>query len=253
MPHEGQQGIYFYSGGHKLIGTLFLAPGDEPKPTAILLHGSPGFEKNHDIAYTLRLNGWNSLVFHYRGCWGSEGNYLFRTIPEDVQAALDDLASGKYPQVGANKLVLIGSSLGGWAAVVTAARDPRPLAVAVYGPAVRLGVTPYPAEVIESTFAPWLQGITPENFNAQTAALGDEFQPLLQVHKIAPRPLLIINGDDDLWTPLSGAQALYEAADNPKELMIVPGGNHYLAWHRKELCEILLKWLLQFSETVQTD
>ena len=243
MSHEGQQGIYFYSGGHKLIGTLFLAPGDDPKPTALLLHGCPGFEKNHDIAYALRLHGWNSLVFHYRGCWGSEGDYILRTIPTDVQAAMDDLGSGKYPQVDPMRLLLIGSSLGSWAAVLSAAIDPRPFAVAIYGAATRLGATPYPAEVIESTFAPWLRGITPKTFNAQTAALGEEFQLLHQVHKIAPRPLLIINGDDDPWTPLAGAQKLYEAASDPKQLVVVPSGNHYLSWHRQELIELIIKWI----------
>jgi hypothetical protein len=48
MTHEGQIGIYFDSGGYKLIGTLFLAPGDELKLSALLLHGCRHFTKNHD-------------------------------------------------------------------------------------------------------------------------------------------------------------------------------------------------------------
>ncbi|MEZ4713340.1 MAG: prolyl oligopeptidase family serine peptidase [Caldilineaceae bacterium] len=244
MSHEGQIGVAFASGGHKLIGTLFLAAGDDPKPTAILLHGCPGFEKNHDIAYALRQRGWNSLVFHYRGCWGSAGDYLFQTIPDDVQAAMDHLQSGCFPQVDGQRLMLVGSSLGGWAAIITAARDPRPQAVAVYGTAVSLGQAEMSDEVIEQEFAPWLTGMTPAAFNTQRLALTDEFQPLRQVSKIAPRPLLIINGDADAWTPASGARALYDAAEEPKELFIIPGGNHYLAWHRAELCQIVVEWLM---------
>ena len=53
---------------------------------------------------------------------------------------------GNSPQLG--YFFLIGSSLGSWAAVLSAAIDPRPFAVAVYGAATRLGATPYPAEVI---------------------------------------------------------------------------------------------------------
>lgn len=247
MTHEGQIGIYFDSGGHRLIGTLFLAPGDESKPTALLLHGCPGFEKNHDIAYALRLHGWNSLVFHYRGCWGSDGDYNFQTVPDDVIAALDDLQSGRYPQVDSRRLVLIGSSLGGWAAILAAARDPRPQAVAVYGPAVHFGQSTLDDATIEGVFAPWLRGITPATFHAQRSALGPAFQPLQQVTKLTPRPLLIINGDDDAWTPVAGAEELYGAAVQPKELIIISGGNHYLAWHRTELIEHLLTWLTKIE------
>ena len=90
--HEGITGVTFDSDGHRLVGTLYLARGEEPKPTALLLHGCPGFEKNLDLAAALRDRGWNALVFHYRGCWGSAGRYDLRTIPRDVTAAVGYLA-----------------------------------------------------------------------------------------------------------------------------------------------------------------
>ena len=37
--HDGITGVTFTSDGHRLLGTLYLARGDEPKPTALLLHG----------------------------------------------------------------------------------------------------------------------------------------------------------------------------------------------------------------------
>ena len=86
MPHEGQTGVYFDSDGHRLLGTLWMAKGDDSKPTAIILHGLPGIEKNFDLALHLRDRGWNSLIFHHRGCWGSDGLYTFKTIPDDVVA-----------------------------------------------------------------------------------------------------------------------------------------------------------------------
>ena len=65
MTHSGQTGILIPSQGYDLLGTLFLAPGDKPKPTAVLLHGIPGIEKNYDLALNLRNHGWNALIFHY--------------------------------------------------------------------------------------------------------------------------------------------------------------------------------------------
>ena len=84
--HEGIIGVTFDSDGNRLVGVAYLARGREPKPTALLLHGCPGLEQNLDIATTLRDRGWNAVMFHYRGCWGSAGRYDLRTIGRDVRA-----------------------------------------------------------------------------------------------------------------------------------------------------------------------
>ena len=102
--HEGITGVTFDSDGHRLLGTLYLARGGAPKPTVLLLHGCPGLQQNADLAVALRDRGWNSLVFHYRGCWGSGGDYDLRTIPRDVRAAVDHLQDGGYPGVDPARL-----------------------------------------------------------------------------------------------------------------------------------------------------
>ena len=107
------------------MGTLYLARGGSPKPTVLLLHGCPGLEQNRDLAASLRDRGRNALVFHYRGCWGSEGRYDLRTIPADVTAAVDHLQTGEYPTVDPARLAVLGHSLGGWAALLAAADDDR--------------------------------------------------------------------------------------------------------------------------------
>lgn len=108
-PHEGITGVTFDSDGHRLVGTLYLARGEERKPTVLLLHGCPGLEKNLDLAVRLRDRGWNALLFHYRGCWGSAGRYDLRTIPRDVTAAVDFLAG--CPLVDGDRIAVVGHSL----------------------------------------------------------------------------------------------------------------------------------------------
>ena len=54
---EGLTGVTFDSDGHRLVGVLYLARGEEPKPTVLLLHGCPGLEKNLDLAVRLRDRG----------------------------------------------------------------------------------------------------------------------------------------------------------------------------------------------------
>src|SRR5215471_15405722 len=51
---EGITGVTFDSDGNQLVGVLYLARGQAPKPTVLLLHGCPGLEKNLDIAIAQR-------------------------------------------------------------------------------------------------------------------------------------------------------------------------------------------------------
>jgi len=51
-------------------------------------------------------------------------------------------------------------------------------------------------------------------------------RPIDDVGKIAPRPLLLIHGDQDTLVPLENGEALYQAAGEPKELYVVSGAGH---------------------------
>src|SRR5260221_459336 len=137
--HAGLVGVTFGSQRHDLLGVMYLARGTEPRHTVLLLHGCPGLEQNLDLAAELRDRGWNALVFHYRGCWGSGGRYDLRTITTDVAAAVDYLQDGDLPTVDRERIAVVGHSLGGWAAVLAAARDHRLRAVAVCGGGGDLG------------------------------------------------------------------------------------------------------------------
>lgn len=243
MPHEGQRGVVFESAGHRLVGRLFLARGDEPKRTALILHGIPGIEQNHDLAHTLRDRGWNALVFHYRGCWGSEGNYAIRTILDDVRAAVDYL--GSVREVDARHLAVVGHSLGGWAAVLAAAGDERLRAVAVYGAVAEPRWWQPTEEMIASQFAPWLGGVTAESLHRQFAELDDALSPVAQAHRVAPRPLLIVHGGKDVDLPPRHAEELHRRAREPKEVRVHPEANHAFTWHRPWLREQIAGWLGQ--------
>lgn len=115
------------SSGKKLFGVLYIAQGSGPHPTIILLHGFPGTERNLDLAHAFRRAGLNTLVFHYRGAWGSEGCFSFGNVLEDVKAALEYVRSEeiiKRCRIDKENIILAGHSMGGFAALNTAAADP---------------------------------------------------------------------------------------------------------------------------------
>jgi uncharacterized protein len=240
--HEGITGVTFDSDGHRLLGTLYLARGSEPKPTALLLHGCPGLDQNADLAVALRDRGWNSLVFHYRGCWGSGGDYDLRTIPRDVRAAVDHLQGGGYPGVDPGRLAVAGHSLGGWAAVLAAAADPRLRAVAVYGAAVHLGALDLEPGQIEHEMTRFL-ATTPGEFIRQRDEAMAHLNPVDAVRSISPRPLLVVHGTDDRWVPAEHARKLHAHAGQPSRYVEIDGANHDFAWHRGQLRELVAGWL----------
>src|SRR5436305_1931671 len=53
-----------------------------------------------------------------------------------------------------------------------------------------------------------------------------DVEPLREVRLIAPRPLLLVHGENDTVTDPRDSQALYDAAGEPKELWISPGVEH---------------------------
>lgn len=52
-----------------------------------------------------------------------------------------------------------------------------------------------------------------------------ELEPARHVHLIAPRPLLMINGEDDHLMPLRAVRHLFDAAGAPKEMIWMRGGH----------------------------
>jgi uncharacterized protein len=125
------------SSGARMNGVLYLAQGKGPHTTVLVLHGFPGTEKNADLAQAVRRAGFNTLIFHYRGAWGSEGDYSFSHVLEDVAAALRWLhqpAVADSYRVNTRRLILVGHSLGGFAALHGAVADSSVRAVAALAP-----------------------------------------------------------------------------------------------------------------------
>jgi len=127
-PRASMQQMLLPSHGSVLTGVFYLAGGAGPHPTAILLHGFPGYEQNLDLAQALRSNGWNVLAMHYRGSWGVKGDFSFQHCIEDtdteVQFILEPENVKKY-RIDPLHVVAIGHSMGGYMAVSAAARNNR--------------------------------------------------------------------------------------------------------------------------------
>jgi pimeloyl-ACP methyl ester carboxylesterase len=119
--------IAFQSAGDRLNGLLYVAAGAGPHPVVLLLHGNPGNERNLDVAQAVRRAGYTVLYFDYRGNWGSGGSFSRTHALEDVGAALRWVRSPAVARrfgIDPSRVALVGHSMGGWLALMSAAADP---------------------------------------------------------------------------------------------------------------------------------
>ena len=117
----------------RINSLLYVASGERPTPTVILLHGIPGNERNLDVAQAVRRAGANVLFLTYRGTWGNGGLFSRANALADIATALRYMRSVEVVtryHVDVTRLALVGHSFGGWVALMGAAADPAVACVA---------------------------------------------------------------------------------------------------------------------------
>ena len=253
----GVMELAFASDGSNLNATYYLANGEGPHPTVVLLHGFPGYEKNLDLAQALRREGLNVLFPHYRGSWGSEGEYSFVHVVEDVQAAIDALrANAKEYRVAPDRIILIGHSVGGFAALAGAANDTEVACVAALAPAnpavwAQVFADPENAQRragLEGYIdgAGPIRGLSGKAMVDEVIAHADALNTFTMGKRLGNRPVLVVAASKDTvlpppvyFDPLVSALM----ASNPDRVSSrLLDGDHAFSWTRITLMETVLDW-----------
>ncbi|MBI5931140.1 MAG: alpha/beta fold hydrolase [Chloroflexi bacterium] len=226
---------------HHLVGIFYSAQADTPAPFALLLHGLPGAEKNHDLAHFLRAQGWHVLVLHFAGGWGSEGNFSLSNQPTEAIAALDFALSPDAPApIDPQKIVVMGYSMGSRAALFAAAPDSRIKAVISVAGFSDFSETMLSREFLEAA-APFLTGVAPTALGLQFMALGEGPQPTDAVRQIAPRQVLVVHSPEDEMVPFYHADN-FGTLSNVQRATI-QGASHIFGLHRTELINAIWEFL----------
>ncbi len=115
------------SGGCRIYGYL-LTPDKRikgPYPTVIMSHGFPGYTTNNDLELALMRMGCVVVHMNHRGAWGSDGEYLFTNLKDDLIAiakwAHNPAIADRY-DIDKKNIFLVGHSMGGQT-VLNAAKD----------------------------------------------------------------------------------------------------------------------------------
>ena len=233
----GLDGVTFSVKDSRLLGGFYKGAGQGRRPTAVLVHGLPGIEKNLDIAYRLRDLGWNCLYFHFRGSWGSEGEYSLAGLVEDTQAAVE--WARQQPSTDANRVVLIGGSTGGYVALRCGAADARVRAIVGISPLIEPRDFVFRDDMARE-FAAMLNAISPRELQRQWEAMAPLSDLLPQ---LTSRPLLLVTGDrDDLFPP--SHYAAFTATLPHVRWSRAEDGNHAFSTCRSWMVQSVTDWLV---------
>ncbi|MEW5686905.1 MAG: alpha/beta fold hydrolase [Pseudomonadota bacterium] len=242
--------VRYPTGGVQVPARLFLAAGEGPHPTVLLLHGFPGTELNLDLARAIQRSGWNVMAIHYRGVWGAPGQFSFGHTIEDARAALTWLRDpSNAKRVDASRIVVLGHSMGGFDTVmigdervagfvVISAANFSDWAAAADTPAKKAELV---AELVkDASFT-----------NASATSLADEILANAKVWdwprhaaKMAGHPVLTISSDDGNEPYDRAVATAVEAAGGPVPTRIKFRTDHSYNDHRIALQAAVIDWLL---------
>ena len=211
-----------------LAYALFV-PDAPPPAGVVILHGAGSAKESHfDFARLCRESGLAALAYDARGHGRSEGEFGPGAV--DDALAMCELLRGHAPAIG-----LRGSSMGGFCAIHAAAGDPRLCAVVAICPApedlllraLRSGrLTDFRVDVPATER--WLESL---DVYSAAAELGDD------------TALLLLHARGDEQIPYTVSEELYEAAHEPKRLLVLPGGHHRSLQHDLEIQNLSRGWV----------
>jgi len=229
--------------GLDIIGRLHVPERVDktPGPGLIICHGIPAQVKAaDDQGYPLLARrfcgaGFTTLIFNFRGCGLSGGNFDMLGWSRDLRAAIEFL----HPKVDC--LWLMGFSAGAVISICVAAQDSRVSGLVScacpvnfkFGNVDGLELARRGGIIKDADFPPsleeWSKGFVAVN-------------PIKWVSKLSPRPLLLIQGDRDEVVPLEQVWSLYHQAKEPKEIRVIPGAGHRLRLDETAM-KLALDWL----------
>jgi uncharacterized protein len=179
-----------------------------PGGPAVLVCNGNGGDRSMRAALAAALSrlGLGVLLFDYRGYGGNPGSPSEDGLAADVRAAAAYLAA--RPEVDPDRVVYLGESLGAALALRLATERP-PAALVLRSPFVSL------AEVGREHYP-----VLPVSL-----LLRDRYDSARLAGRLAA-PLLVVAGGRDRIVPASHSRRLFDAAPEPKRLVVLDGADH---------------------------
>lgn len=256
----GKQDIFQLTvDGIKILGKIFFPNIDPPRlyPVVIICHGipgsgalrpinDPGYE---DLATKFAGLGFASVIFNFRGCGDSGGDFDILGWTRDLESVLEHISNTPY--IDPSRIIIVGFSGGGAAAIYVSAHEEAVYGLAVVGTPASFSIFRQdPTEIVNDFKKRGI--IRNPDFPRDVQMWMKHFEEIEPMHWIAHfkgEHLAVVHGEADELVPVDHAEQIYAAApEGRKELFIVPGGKHRLRLDERCIA-ILESWLVKTVDT----
>jgi hypothetical protein len=188
-------------------------PSTPEAPVWLFLHGN-GSTIGDEVKrpFWFHQLGYSTFMIDYRGYGRSPGKFPTESsVYEDVEAAWNYLTQEQ--KIPPEKIFVYGHSLGGAIAIDLALAHPEIAGLAVEGTFTSM------RHMVNHLYSQFL--IFPVDL-----ILNQRFDSLSKVQSLQ-MPVLFIHGTADRLIPAHMSQTLFDAAPEPKQLLLVPEAGHH--------------------------
>jgi fermentation-respiration switch protein FrsA (DUF1100 family) len=220
------EAIEFRSGGGVSLSGWYIAAENSVQTIVVCSGANGSLDADVHVAPWLHEAGFNVLLFNWRAHGKSEGEVVTLGFNEryDLIAAVQFARSKGAERVGA-----LGFSMGGTVAIATAAVYEDINVVVADSPFVYV-LSAVAGGLIERGVPEGLSFLLARLF-VITACLRTrlnlfDIDLVRWIHRVAPRPLLLIFGERDVIVPKSEVDLIFARAGDPKEVWRVPEAAH---------------------------
>jgi dipeptidyl aminopeptidase/acylaminoacyl peptidase len=220
------------------LQAVLTTPESDSWALVILCHGFLSHKdssKYRQLAQVFAQESIATVRFDFRGCGESEGLLSESSISRrwrDLQKVIaTSLGFGGFD----GHLGLLGSSLGGYLALLEVSHNPTIRCAAVWSS---------PSHLLD--LAKRLPEVSPVEFSREC------YDDLLTVELLSRlenvQRVLIVHGQQDQQVPPEHASKLYEVLDEPKALHILKGADHRFSApdSREEAIRVTMEWFKKY-------
>ena len=185
--------------------SAWYRPPEPERPVVVVFSGNGGNRGDRaDLGSRLAGHGLGVLLTDYRGYGGNPGHPTEEGLARDARAAVTFLEN----ELAGHPIVYFGESLSAAVAIELAVDEP-PTALVLRSPFTSL-------VAVGRVHYPW----APVGLLLKDQYPSDERIGLVSV------PTFVIAGDRDSIVPPAQSFAIYEAAPEPKRLLVIEGTDH---------------------------
>nr|WP_092067058.1 alpha/beta hydrolase [Dendrosporobacter quercicolus]NSL49758.1 alpha/beta hydrolase [Dendrosporobacter quercicolus DSM 1736]SDL48158.1 putative redox protein [Dendrosporobacter quercicolus] len=228
--------------GHQLEAAVHLPGQPDLKAVCIMCHGFRGSKDGGGRAVLLadEIAGLGFAVVRFNFTPLQKLSRQVAEIGAVVQYCQDRIS---------RRIILLGRSMGGSAAVVYASKEKNVTGLCLWATPWNLTATFQAA--LGSGYEVLEQGQTLArsdafgNLRLEREFIDDfkQFDLLEHLRNLDKIPVLVLHGSQDNIVELSQAETVYQLLPEPKEFKIIAGGDHQFANHSQEAVLVVKDWL----------